>query len=276
MRPTHERQPLFPKHGLKCSPGECADGLVQHTRPRVRGRCCAMARFQAAGQRSWAGPVAGVVRSGDRIEAQSDGRGRTTKRRNQDVEDEQGKEEEEEHGLLIRLRRRIEGRRGCGVWSTLLTALGGQRVGKHDASITEHLSQGIRIILKKPTGGCNFPLYLYTSTRASSKKHVDSQREPWPKRRRTWFGNRWIARKWTSALESWRGEASMGVLEERDDELRTLGPWDTGEIHPLVKHLVAGRELQAAAAAAGPAGAPRSSQLGPPPVLLPWRRPALH
>ncbi|KAF4483795.1 hypothetical protein CGGC5_v008183 [Colletotrichum fructicola Nara gc5] len=74
------------------------------------------------------GPVAGVVRSGDRIEAQSDGRGRTAKR-NQDVEDEQGKEEEEEHGLLIRLRRRIEGRRGCGVWSTLLTALGGQRVG---------------------------------------------------------------------------------------------------------------------------------------------------
>ncbi|KAF4810744.1 hypothetical protein CGCSCA5_v010359 [Colletotrichum siamense] len=74
------------------------------------------------------GPVAGVVRSGDRIEAQSDGRGRTTKR-NQDVEDEQGKEEEKEHGLLIRLRRRIEGRRGCGVWSTLLTALGGQRVG---------------------------------------------------------------------------------------------------------------------------------------------------
>lgn len=90
------------------------------------------------------------------------------------------------------------------------------------ASIIEYLCQGIRIIFKKPTRWCNFP--HNTSTRASSKKHVDSQREPWPKRRRTWFGKGWIARKWTSALASWRG--IHGCFRG----MTSYVPWNTGTL----------------------------------------------
>ncbi|KAH9228069.1 hypothetical protein K456DRAFT_1765608 [Colletotrichum gloeosporioides 23] len=142
MRPTYERQPLFPKHGLEYSTGECADG------PRTA--CPSSGAREAAGQRSWAGETGGgprwdgmgvracppQVRLPGLCDRGIESRPRVT---------EGGDEEEEEpgrgggtrqgggeHGLLIRLRRRIEGRRGCGVWSTLLTALGGQRVGKHD------------------------------------------------------------------------------------------------------------------------------------------------